>query len=118
MTDYIVPPPESHRAKPEQWEVVEICREEGKIPWPTAACLLELRARVEALEWANQKLWAQSDDDRFCDDLRKDRRPKPPSLKEQALKAVNEMSDCMSAGFVPKRSDLDAIRRALEALPE
>jgi hypothetical protein len=39
-------------------------------------------------------------------------------LKEQALKAVNEMSDCMSAGFVPKRSDLDAIRRALEALPE
>ncbi len=43
--------------------------------------------------------------------------PKPPSLKQQALKAVNEMSDCMSAGFVPKRSDLDTIRRALEALP-
>jgi hypothetical protein len=52
------------------------------------------------------------------DSLRAARRPKPPSLKEQALKAVNEMSDCMSAGFVPKRSDLDAIRRALEALPE
>ena len=50
--------------------------------------------------------------------LREDRRPKPPSLKEQALKTVDEMSDCMSAGFVPKRSDLDAIRRALEALPE
>jgi hypothetical protein len=43
-----------HRATPEQWEVVEICREEGKIPWPTAACLLELRARVEALEAAQQ----------------------------------------------------------------
>ncbi len=41
-----------HRATPEQWEVVEICREEGKIPWPTAACLLELRARIEELEAA------------------------------------------------------------------
>jgi hypothetical protein len=39
-----------HRATPEQWEVVKICSEEGKIPWPTADCLLELRARVEALE--------------------------------------------------------------------
>jgi hypothetical protein len=43
-----------HRATPKQWEVVEICREEGKIPWPTATALLELRARVEALEAAQQ----------------------------------------------------------------
>jgi hypothetical protein len=43
-----------HRATPEQWEVVEICSEEGKIPWPTAACLLELRARIEAMEAAQQ----------------------------------------------------------------
>jgi hypothetical protein len=39
-----------HRATEEQWEVVEICREEGHTPWPTATCLLELRARVEVLE--------------------------------------------------------------------
>jgi hypothetical protein len=39
-----------HKATPEQWEVVGLCQEEGKIPWPTATCLLELRARVEALE--------------------------------------------------------------------
>jgi hypothetical protein len=39
-----------HRATEEQWEIVEICREEGHTPWPTATCLLELRARVEALE--------------------------------------------------------------------
>ena len=50
-------------------------------------------------------------------ELRAARRPKPPSLKEQAHDAVNEISDCMSAGFVPKRSNLDVIRRALEALP-
>jgi hypothetical protein len=53
----------------------------------------------------------------FASELRSVRRPKPPSLKEQAHDAVNEISDCMSAGFVPKRSDLDVIRRALEALP-
>jgi hypothetical protein len=39
-----------HRATEEQWEVVEICREQGHTPWPTATCLLELRSRVEALE--------------------------------------------------------------------
>ena len=39
-----------HRATEEQWEIVEICREQGHTPWPTATCLLELRSRVEALE--------------------------------------------------------------------
>jgi hypothetical protein len=39
-----------HRATEEQWEIVEICREQGHTPWPTATCLMELRSRVEALE--------------------------------------------------------------------
>ena len=46
---------DQHRATPEQWEVVEICREEGKIPWPTATALLELRSRIEALEAAQRE---------------------------------------------------------------
>lgn len=41
---------DQHRATTEQWEVVRVCREEGRIPWLTATALLELRARVEALE--------------------------------------------------------------------
>jgi hypothetical protein len=41
---------QQHRATPEQWEVIEICKEEGKIPWPTATCILELRDRIAALE--------------------------------------------------------------------
>ena len=41
--------------------------------------------------------------------LRIARRPKPPSLKEQALAAVAELE-----GFI----GVDTIRRALEALPE
>jgi hypothetical protein len=44
-----------HRATPKQWEVIGICKEEGKIPWPTATCLLELRARIEALEAAQRE---------------------------------------------------------------
>ena len=45
-------------------------------------------------------------------DLRAARRPKPPSLKEQALMAIN----AIDAG-TDKLGDSDIIRRALEALP-
>jgi hypothetical protein len=51
-----------------------------------------------------------------ADLLRGARRPKPPSLREQALNTLDGMSGCMRAGFIPKRSDLDTIRRALEQL--
>lgn len=49
--------------------------------------------------------------------LRAARRPKPPSLKEQALKALKNIDDvCESEGFsLP--DDTDIIRRALEMLP-
>ena len=45
-------------------------------------------------------------------DLRAARRPKPPSLKEQALKALHTSVDLDD---FPKQ--YDTIRRALEALP-
>ena len=44
--------------------------------------------------------------------LRAARRPKPPSLKEQALEALETMPKLV--GF---ESERDAVRRALEALP-
>jgi len=48
MTDY--------KATPEQWEHVHICAGmKHQVPWATADCLLELRARVEALEAAAHK---------------------------------------------------------------
>ena len=48
-----------------------------------------------------------------ADDLRKHRRPKPPSLKEQALGLLNEgpVSDLLD-------DEVAVIRRALESLPE
>jgi hypothetical protein len=48
-------------------------------------------------------------------DLRKHRRPKPPSLKEQALEALKALPT--PAGQVTA-DRLDTIRRVLEALPE
>jgi hypothetical protein len=42
---------DQYRATPEQWEHVQICAGmKQQIPWATADCILELRARIEALE--------------------------------------------------------------------
>ena len=49
-----------------------------------------------------------------ADQLRAARRPKPPSLKEQALEALNQMDEPL--GVVTARR-ASIIRRALEALP-
>jgi hypothetical protein len=51
----------------------------------------------------------------LIEDLRAARRPKPPSLKEQALDALRE-AESTGCLYVNGRSDL--IRKALEALPE
>jgi hypothetical protein len=50
---------------------------------------------------------------RIADDLRTARRPKPPSLKEQALA---ELEEILKKPQSPLRSDTETIRRALEAL--
>lgn len=42
------------------------------------------------------------------------RRPKPPSLKEQALDALQRAEE----GWRPIPDDCDTIRRALESLPD
>jgi hypothetical protein len=49
-----------------------------------------------------------------ADKLRAARRPKPPSLKEQALEIIKRGED----DWQPLPEDWDTIRRALEALPE
>jgi hypothetical protein len=49
------------------------------------------------------------------DFLRAARRPKPPSLKEQALEALNQADEGLNESEWQQRSD--TIRRALEALP-
>ena len=62
-------------------------------------------------EWLKTKHWIEPE---FSDELRAARRPKPPSLKEQALALVEQHED----GWRPSPKDWDTIRRALEALPD
>jgi hypothetical protein len=71
----------------------------------------ELEALLELLDDFNTHY--------LIEPLRAARRPKPPSLKEQALKALHSASFQPGTDFRqidPVRSA--AIRRALEALPE
>jgi len=76
---------------------------------------------TQAARWgADQELeacceWFVRDwtDIETADKLRVARRPKPPSLKEQALNCLADIEH----GATPCPSDFDSIRRALEALP-
>jgi hypothetical protein len=52
--------------------------------------------------------------DNLASDLLAARRPKPPSLKEQALALVEQHEE----GWRPSPKDWDTIRRALEALDD
>jgi hypothetical protein len=61
-------------------------------------------------EWVGERLTA------FAANLKAVRRPKPPTLKEQALQELNLTKDLEGAEL--SRTQVDLIRRALEALPE
>ena len=89
MTDYT--------ATPEQWADAEHYGNPERQPRPIGeyACILELRARIEALEVVHFK---------------------PPSLKEQALAALKRLA-VRSVPSLLATEDCDTIRRALEALP-
>jgi hypothetical protein len=65
-------------------------------------------------EWANATGWEGAGDS-----LRTARRPKLPSLKEQALEALNRQERGRDRGSLRPQAmaDADIIRRALEALP-
>jgi hypothetical protein len=102
----ITPPPELV----EQW---------AHLPadWNTVAFLIAqwgADAELEACcEWLDQKVLLQHQSD-VIPELRNARRPKPPSLKEQALAALNEIEDRHAGPTIQEK----LIRRALEALPE
>ena len=54
----------------------------------------------------------------IADDLRRHRRPKPPSLKALALEALEVEDDSMPLRSLKRAERFALIRRALEALPE
>jgi hypothetical protein len=80
---------------------------QGSITAFTTAAQWGTDQELEACcEWLEQKGFA------FVDELRAHRRPKPPSLKEQAL---DELHISFDRGYL-KEGAADTIRRALEQL--
>ncbi len=84
---------------------------------------VETAIATRAAQWgADQELeacceWFICDwtDIETADKLRAARRPKPPSLKEQALIGLTALDDRLKEAGLP--ADLTILRRALEGLP-
>ena len=103
----ITPPPELVQ---QWWEQADQYQDDPKTYFDYVA--------TEAAQWGADcelnaccELLVQQGFD-FVDDLRAARRPKPPSLKEQALDELAEWENVMD--IAPD----SPIRRALEALPD
>ncbi len=108
MTHPITPPPELVL----QWYL-------GAKAYPVDQWATDVATK--AAQWgADQELeacceWVKSKQTYWAhDELRAARRPKPPSLKEQAL---DELHISFDRGYL-KEGAADTIRRALEALPD
>jgi hypothetical protein len=75
----------------------------------------ELKACCEWLHWQNLATHSE-----LIPSLRAARRPKPPSLKERALKILEEEpeADDMKELIVFDTAQVEIIRRALKSLPD
>ena len=88
---------------------------------PLHSITLQLVER--AAQWgADQELeacceWLSVPCPSYGRELRNARRPKPPSLKEQALVALHAVATGAN-DMREQRQDFETIRRALEALPD
>ena len=111
MTNHpITPPPELV----EQWTAQGVNREAGTsfMTWfATQAARWGANIELEAcVNYIDNKMSGNK-----AREFRAIRRPKPPSLKEQALTALSEADQGLNESEWQQRSD--TIRRALEALP-
>jgi hypothetical protein len=113
MTDSITPPPELVQ----QWREVPEFSALSPCVMVTVTNTKLQDIATQAAQWgADQELeacceWVKMETPADGVHLRAARRPKPPSLKQEALVALNK-------GCFPSDDEIAAIRRALEALPE
>ena len=110
MANSITPPPELIGRWEEDWHHSKVKHIELEDHIANEAAQWgadqELEACCETLDMVNgSNYWSQV--------LRSGRRPKPPSLKERALAALNEIEDQMLGPTTQEK----LIRQALEALP-
>ena len=113
MTDHpITPPPELVQ----QWRNDTTPYQEDLVRAAQWGADQELEA---CIEWLNQKVLLQHQSD-VVPALHTARRPKPPSLKEQALQALNDAvkmaDDTPPEGICSDQANI--IRRALEQLDD
>ena len=110
MTDPITPPPELVQQWASEWMRSEVCRVSRDNFMTARAAQWGADTELEACcEWADETGWQGAGDG-----LRATRRPKPPSLKERAL---HELAAVYNRDEIDE-SAYDAIRLALEALPD
>jgi hypothetical protein len=118
MTDSITPPPEL------------------VLQWLEERTLLESRPLAHTYLAARAAQWGADQELEACCEwvtmetpaselhLRSARRPKPPSLKEEALKGIDTIAEIVldeyygTTSYEEYKKVTDTIRRALEALPE
>jgi len=100
----VTPPPELL----DKWDNLPLSTQEIFVIVAQYGADQELKA---CCEWVKSYVHAEC-----SDSLRVDRRPKPPSLKKQALQELNLTEDLEGAEL--SRTQVELIRRALEALPE
>ena len=120
MTDPITPPPELVREWMERTEYdehtwfYESYIAEQAAQWGADQ---ELEAcRMEIIDGAGRVYIDETSDRvRLADDIWSARRPKPPSLKKQALTALTRY---MTGKTILTNESVDTIRRALEAMPD
>jgi hypothetical protein len=107
----ITPPPELVQ----QWINEEDGLTAGHIA--TQAARWGANQELEAcIEWVSIQLNC-TDQEHLVPHLRTARRPKPPSLKEQALAVLEEEPEDAKELIVFDTDQVNLIRRALEALP-
>ena len=112
MNHPITPPPELVQ----QWRKASSTGELHFSPQYLATRAAQWGADQELEECCAEVLWQEGKV--LAAKLRDRRRPKPPSLKEQALGAVGRFNTNAHTRADEMARDFDTIRRALEALPE
>jgi len=117
MTDHpITPPPELIGRWEEDWHHSKVKHIELEDHIATRAAQWGADQELEACcEWLVSEGWFRYEHE-AVQDLRAARRPKPPSLKKQALAIIDECTD--PEGDYLDDNALSIIRQALEALPD